>query len=148
MAADTTEEVYTISAPARYGAAASRAAIDIKAFDQKLNGAARVGLPWPSLLGFLRIATNPRAFRSPLTMAAAWEQVSSWLSAEMVWTPEPTERHAGVLGKLLALPGVYGNPGPDAHLAALAIEHGLTLCSTDGDVARFPGLTWLNPLAA
>jgi len=81
-------------------------------------------------------------------MLAAWQQVSTWLSAQTVWTPEPTERHAAVLGELLALPGVYGNLVPDAHLAALAIEHGLTLCSTDGDFARFPGLTWLNPLAA
>jgi toxin-antitoxin system PIN domain toxin len=116
--------------------------------DGKLGGAAPVGLPWLSLLAFLRVATNPRAFRSPLTMAAAWEQVSTWLSAETVWTPEPTERHAAVLGELLALPGVYGNLVPDAHLAALAIEHGPTLCSTDGDFARFPGLTWLNPLSA
>jgi predicted nucleic acid-binding protein len=53
-----------------------------------------------------------------------------------------------VLGTLLALPGTYGNLVPDAHLAALAIEHGLTLCSTDGDFARFPGLTWQNPLVA
>jgi uncharacterized protein len=116
--------------------------------DGKLGGAAPVGLSWPSLLAFLRVATNPRAFRTPLTMTAAWEQVSAWLSAETVWTPEPTERHAAVLGELLALPGVYGNLVPDAHLAALAIEHGLTLCSTDGDFARFPGLTRLNPLSA
>jgi hypothetical protein len=51
-----------------------------------------------------------------------------------------------VLGKLLAFPGVHANLVPDAHLAALAMEHGLTLCSTDGDFARFPGLSWLNPL--
>ncbi|MGH6777178.1 MAG: TA system VapC family ribonuclease toxin [Bradyrhizobium sp.] len=114
--------------------------------DEKLNGTAQVGLPWPSLLAFLRIATNPRAFRHPLTMTVAWEQVSNWLSAETAWTPEPTSRHAAVFGNFLALPGVYGNLVPDAHLAALAIEHGLTLCSTDGDFARFPGLTWLNPL--
>ena len=76
------------------------------------------------------------------------QQVSSWLSGETVWTPEPTERHATVLGKLLALPGVHGNLVPDAHLAALAIEHGLTLCSTDGDFARFPGLIWRNPLVS
>jgi toxin-antitoxin system PIN domain toxin len=114
--------------------------------DAKLGGIARVGLPWPALLAFLRIATNPRAFRSPLTMEEAWHQVTTWLSAETVWTPEPTERHAAVLGELLALPGVYGNLVPDAHLAALAIEHGLTLCSTDGDFGRFPGLTWVNPL--
>jgi len=119
-----------------------------KWLDEKLNGTARVGLPWSSLLAFLRIATNPRAFRSPLSMTDAWEQVSSWLSAETVWVPEPTEHHVAVLGKLLALPGIYGNLVPDVHLAALAIEHGLTLCSTDGDFARFPDLTWLNPLAA
>lgn len=115
--------------------------------DEKLNGATPVGLPWTSLLAFLRIATNPRAFRNPLAMPVAWEQVSNWLSAETVWTPEPTERHAAVLGKLLAQPAVYGNLVPDAHLAALAIEHGLTLCSTDGDFARFPELSWLNPMA-
>ncbi len=116
--------------------------------DGQLSGTAPVGLPWASLLAFLRIATNQRAFRSPLTMAIAWQQVSSWLSADTVWTPEPTERHAAVLGDLLALPGVHGNLVPDAHLAALAIEHGLTLCSTDGDFARFPGLAWRNPLAS
>lgn len=80
-------------------------------------------------------------------MTAAWEQVASWQSAEAAWSPEPSERHAVVLSKLLTLPGMYGNLVPDAHLAALAIEHGLTLCSTDGDFARFPGLNWLNPLA-
>jgi hypothetical protein len=116
--------------------------------DGKVGGTAPVGLPWPTLLAFLRIATNPRAFRRPLTMSTAWEQVSAWLSAEPVWTPEPTERHAAVLGELLALPGVYGNLVSDAHLASLAIQHGLTLCSTDGDFARFPGLVWLNPLSA
>jgi uncharacterized protein len=82
------------------------------------------------------------------SMAIAWQQVSNWLSSETVWTPEPTERHGAVLGNLLALLGAHGNLVPDAHLAALAIEHGLTLYSTDGDFARFPGLTWCNPLAS
>jgi len=72
-------------------------------------------------------------------MATAWQRVSAWLSADPVWMPAPTERHADVLGQLLVAPGVHGNLVPDAHLAALAIEHGLTLCSTDGDFARFPG---------
>ncbi len=81
-------------------------------------------------------------------MMDAWGQVSSWLSADPVWTPAPTERHAQVLAELLALPGVLGNLVSDAHLAALAIEHGLTLCSTDGDFARFPGLSWRNPLTS
>ena len=64
------------------------------------------------------------------------------------WVPEPTEHHAAVLDQLLVLPGIYGNLIQDAHLAALAIEHGLTMCSTDGGFACFTDLTWLNPLTA
>lgn len=115
--------------------------------DDQLSGSVRVGLPWGSLLGFLRIATNRRAFPSPLAITEAWQQVTSWLAADVAWIPHPTERHAETLGTLLAGPGIHGNLVPDAHLAALAIEHGLTLCSTDGDFARFPTLRWLNPLA-
>jgi toxin-antitoxin system PIN domain toxin len=116
-------------------------------FDQQINGVARVGLPWASLLAFLRVTTNPRIFPRPLPMTKAWEQVSAWLACGTVWTPAPTERYAGVLATLLAQPGVHGNLVPDAHLAALAIEHGLTLCSADGDFARFSSLRWHNPLA-
>jgi len=115
--------------------------------DRQLVETPRVGLPWATLLGFLRLATNARVITRPLTMAAAWQQVSQWLACEPAWIPLPTERHGEVLGRLLAEPGMYGNLVPDAHLAALAIEHGLTLCSTDGDFARFPELKWLNPLA-
>jgi uncharacterized protein len=97
-------------------------------------------------MAFLRVTTNPRLFPRPLSMAKAWDQVSVWLACETVWTPAPTERHAGVLATLLAQPGVHGNLVTDAHLAALAIEHGLTLCSADGDFARFSSLRWINPL--
>ena len=116
--------------------------------DRQLGGMARVGLPWLTLLAFLRIATNPRAFPRAMTMALAWRQVSEWLACEPTWIPGPTERHSEILGELLALPGVQGNLVPDAHLAALAIEHGLTLCTTDGDFARFPRLRCRNPLAS
>ena len=115
--------------------------------DRQLGGLARVGLPWPTLLAFLRIATNPRALPRAMTMALAWRQVSEWLACEPAWIPQPTERHGEVLGELLQLPGVHGNLVSDAHLAALAIEHGLTLCTTDGDFARFPKLRCVNPLA-
>ena len=115
--------------------------------DRQLAGVAPVGLPWASLLGFLRLATNARVLTRPLAMSDAWRQVAEWLACEPAWVPQPTEHHAGVLAALLALPGVQGNLVPDAHLAALAIEHGLTLCSTDGDFARFPGLQWRNPLS-
>jgi toxin-antitoxin system PIN domain toxin len=113
---------------------------------RELAGATRVGLPWMSLLGFLRIATNPHAFPRVLTIEVAWRQVENWLSCDSVWIPQPTERHAEVLRALLAQPGMRSNLVPDAHLAALAIEHGLTLCSTDGDFGRFRELKWHNPL--
>jgi toxin-antitoxin system PIN domain toxin len=116
--------------------------------DQQLNRSTRVGLPWVSLLAFLRLVTNPRVFERPEPMVDAWTQVRAWLACEPVWIPHPTDRHADLLSELLVLPGVNANLVPDAHLAALALEHGLTLCSTDGDFARFPTLRWLNPLAA
>ena len=84
----------------------------------------------------------------PLAVADAWEQVRAWLANDTAWIPSPTEQHAEVLGAMLALPGINANLVPDAHLAALAIEHGLILCSADGDFARFPGLRWHNPLIA
>ncbi len=101
-----------------------------------------------SLLGFVRIVTNPRVFERPEPIAEAWRQVSAWLDAEVAWVPQPTQRHREVLGRLLAAAGVQANLVPDAHLAALAIEHGLLLCSSDGDFGRFPELRWQNPLAA
>jgi hypothetical protein len=114
--------------------------------DERLNGTARVGLPWPSLLAFLRLVTNPRVFERPASTRAAWHQVEEWLDCEAVWVPAATERHRQVLGRLLTETPVRANLVPDAHLAALAIEHGLVLASTDGDFARFPGLRFENPL--
>jgi toxin-antitoxin system PIN domain toxin len=111
-----------------------------------LSGSAPVGLPWPSLLGFLRIVTNPRVFEQPEPISEAWDQVAAWLACESAWIPQPGERHVEILASLLADPGVRANLVPDAHLAALAIEHGLLLHSTDGDFARFASLRWSNPL--
>lgn len=115
--------------------------------DSQLSGSARVGLPWPSLLAFVRLVSNPLVVREPASVAAAWRQVREWLDCEVVWVPQPTERHADILGNLCTLSLMTPRLVPDAHLAALALEHGLTLCSTDGDFAKFPGLTWQNPLA-
>lgn len=115
-------------------------------FESQLNSSSRVGLPWHCLLGFLRIVTNPRAFSAAVTTADAWGQIQSWLTCDSVWIPQPTERHAEVFGDLLAQGGIHGNLVSDVHLAALAIEHGLTLCSSDGDFARFRELKWFNPL--
>jgi len=116
--------------------------------DAHLSGTMRVGLPWPSLLAFVRIVSNPAILRSPATPAQAWSQVKQWLGCEAAWIPLPGAQHSDVLSGLLDDSLVTSRLVPDAHLAALAIEHGLTLCSTDGDFARFPGLKWENPLAA
>jgi uncharacterized protein len=116
--------------------------------DAQLNGTAAVAFPWPTLLAFLRIVTNPRIFEEPEPISQAWEQVTAWLACESSWIPQPGDRHAEILADLLADPSVRGNLVQDAHLAALAIEHGLQLCSTDGDFGRFPGLRWSNPLRA
>jgi uncharacterized protein len=116
--------------------------------DERLNGHVQVGLPWPTLLSFLRIVTNPRVFEKPESMADARAQVAAWLEAEPAWIPQPSDRHRTVLERYLSLPGMRADLVPDAHLAALAVEHGLVLCSTDGDFARFPDLRWENPLAS
>lgn len=115
--------------------------------DDQLNQQPRVGLPWPSLLAFVRITTNARVFERPLGIRKAWAQVEAWLSAPASWIPTPGTQHAAVFSSLapqIARPNLV----PDAHLAALAIEHGLKLCSTDGDFARFQELHWENPLAS
>ena len=114
--------------------------------DKRINAAAPVGLPWPSLLAFVRIVSNPRIFDRPARVTGAWRQVESWLAIQSVWVPLPTERHHEVLAPLMANAEGRANLVPDAHLAALAIEHGLVLCSTDGDFARFDGLEWQDPL--
>jgi toxin-antitoxin system PIN domain toxin len=113
-----------------------------------LNGDERVGLPWESLLAFVRIATHPRATRTPLRPTDAWGFVEDWLATPTAWIPVPTEGHATILGGLIAKYRLAGNLVPDGHLAALAIEHGLELASADTDFARFTELRWVNPLAA
>ena len=115
--------------------------------NDKLNGSAQVGLTWQSLLTFVRIVSNPRSFPRAQTIGDAWRQVEEWLDCPPVWIPSPTERHREHLARLLQAASGHSNVVPDAHLAALAIEHGLTLCSNDSDFARFPGLRWENPLA-
>ena len=113
---------------------------------EMLNGRRRVGLPWQTLGAFLRIVTHPRVTTNPLTSAAAWGFVASWLDADPVWIPPATERTAAVYGDLVGLRPATANLVPDAMLAALAIEHGLTVMTADTDFARFPEVTWENPL--
>lgn len=115
--------------------------------DGQLSGDTRVGLPWESLLAFIRLVTNPRVFERPQSVGAAWRHVEAWLDCDCVWVPVPGPAHRSILARLLGDLGGGHNLIPDAHLAALAIEHGLTLCSNDGDFARFKELRWSNPLS-
>jgi len=114
--------------------------------EDRLNGVERVGLPWASLLGFVRIVTNPRIFPAAASLDEARAQIDEWLARPNVFVPEPTSRHPELLAGLLPEAG-RSDHVPDAHLAALAIAYGLTLQTTDRDFARFSGLKWENPIA-
>ena len=114
---------------------------------ERLNGSRRVGLPWQSLGAFLRISTHPRIGPRPLSPEEAWSQVEGWLGAEAAWIPAPTERHAELLRSLVLSYHLRGNAVADAQLAALAVEHGLSVCSADTDFARFREIEWENPVS-
>jgi toxin-antitoxin system PIN domain toxin len=115
--------------------------------EDALNGPARIGLPWASLLAFQRISTHPRAVASPLSPGQAWSYVADWLDADATWIPVPGAKHADILRRLVVDGDLRGNLVSDAHLAALAVEHGVGICSADSDFARFTELTWVNPVA-
>lgn len=115
--------------------------------EEALNGAQRVGIPWPSLWAFARIVTNPRAVTAPLTPAEAWEHVGDWLDAPAAWVPAPGRGHRELLGRLLIAHDLRAGLVSDAALAALCLEHGLTMVSADSDFARFAGLSWFNPVS-
>jgi hypothetical protein len=112
-----------------------------------LSGPDPVALPWAVVLAFLRISTNPRALRQPLEIAEAAAIVSSWFHQPCVLTLEPGERHWAILSALLESAQARGPLVTDAHLAALAIEHGAILATTDRDFSRFDALRVVNPVA-
>lgn len=111
-----------------------------------LNGPHRVGLPWQTLTAFLRIATHSRVFPKPLSPSEAADQVEAWLSAPAAWIPAPGPDHQTVLLDMVRDLRLIGPLLSDAHLAALALEHGTGIWSTDADFARVPGLRWEDPL--
>jgi uncharacterized protein len=113
-----------------------------------LNGPQRVGIPWMSLWAFIRIVTNPRALAQPLMPSAAWDYVQAWLDAPATWIPVPGRGHREILGSLLVQHDLRAGRVTDAVLAAICVEHGLTMISADSDFARFPQIDWINPVAA
>lgn len=113
-----------------------------------LNGQRSVGLPWGVLLAVLRLSTNPRLFPQPLTPELAVELIDGWLALPLVHIAEPGPGHWPILRRLVRQAGTAANLTSDAHLAALAIEHGYTLYSADNDFKRFEGLRHIDPLAS
>jgi len=107
---------------------------------QALNAPAGVGFTWLVLLGFLRLATHPRVYERPLPVSDAVHAVETWLSSPGATILEPTGRHWRVLSGLVTPLGTGGNITNDAHLAAIALEHGVDVCSYDNDFDRFPGI--------
>jgi toxin-antitoxin system PIN domain toxin len=115
-------------------------------WDTQLSGSSIVCLCWTVLCAFIRIATNPRIFEYPLSLEQALDRVQSWLDQPCTRVIRPTERHWTIFRQMLVDGQAVANLVTDAHLAALAIEHGCELVSTDSDFARFSKLKWKNPL--
>lgn len=115
-------------------------------WDTQLSGESPVCLCWLILTSFIRICTNRQIFLKPLTMNQAITRVQSWFDQPCVRLINPTETHWQIFQSMLLDGQAKANLVMDAHLAALAIEHGCTLYSTDSDFSRFPKLKWKNPL--
>jgi hypothetical protein len=113
---------------------------------EALSGPKTVGFSWQTILGFLRLATTPKLFARPLELDEALGTVGAWLARDNVEIVDPTDRHWRILSELLPKSQARGPLIMDAHLAALAIEHGATLCTNDRDFLRFPGLKVEFPL--
>lgn len=137
---DTNVLIYAYDGSSKHHAAAKRW------WEDQLNGSRLVGLSWVALLGFIRLLTNPRVYRNPYSPMEVLTIVGSWLEQPHVKIVLPTEEHFTLLAELIKQVGTAGNLTTDAHLAALAIERGLILQTTDADFSRFPGLKWKNPL--
>lgn len=115
--------------------------------ERTLSGDEPIAFAWIVLLGFLRLSTSPRVLPNPLRPEQALEVVDGWLAQPPVLAVDPGPEHWRILRTLIDEAGTAGNLTTDAHLAAIAIENGAELCSTDTDFARFPRLRWINPVA-
>lgn len=116
-------------------------------WDDQLSQTGPVCLCWTVLSAFIRIGTNPRVFEHPLSLEQAIALIQSWLDQPCTRVVRPTERHWTIFQQMLTDGQAVANLVTDAHLAALAIENGCELASTDSDFARFPKLKWSNPLS-
>ena len=116
-------------------------------WDNQLSHGGPVCLCWTVLSAFIRIGTNHRVFEQPLSLEQALARIQSWLDQPCTRIVRPTEQHWAIFQQMLTDGQAVANLVTDAHLAALANEHGCELASTDSDFARFPKLKWSNPLS-
>ena len=114
--------------------------------ESALAGPELIRFAWLTLWAFLRIATNPRVFGRPLSASEAMAAIAAWLAQPAAGVIEPGERHWDILRELVREGQASGSLVMDAVLAAIALEHGATLCTTDRDFSRFARLKWRNPL--
>lgn len=112
-----------------------------------LSGPRPMAFAWVTLIGYVRLSTNKHVMTKPLTVDVAEADVRRWLARKNAVVLHPTERHVDIFFRFLSVAGTGGNITTDAHLAALAFEHGAELFSADADFSRFPGVRWTNPLA-
>jgi uncharacterized protein len=113
--------------------------------DTALSGNEEVAFAWVVLLAVLRLTTKSAVFTSPLTPGEAFDVVDGWLAQPCAVLVHPTPRHASLLRGLVSSAGTAGNLTTDAHLAALSLEYGATVCSYDADFSRFPGISVVTP---
>lgn len=113
--------------------------------ERVMSSSETIGIPTAVAVGYLRLTTSRRVMADPLDVRTAVDVISGWYRRSNVTAPEPTARHYHVVADLLSAIGTGGNLVTDAHLAALAIEHGAELCSFDHDFGRFEGLRWVEP---
>ena len=116
-------------------------------WERMLSGTARVGMPWVSIMAFLRICTNPRIFSQSLPPEAAIAYIDEWLDEPPVQLVALGTGHWPILRNLLLQTGMAANLTTDAHIAALALEQGHSVYSAANDFQRFPGLKHVNPLS-
>ena len=131
-----------------YNADAAQHLVARRWLEEQLSAPDLFCFSWQTITAFLRISTNPRAFAQPLSPNEATAIVSAWLERPQMVILRPGERHWQIFSELLIAGQASGPLVMDAHLAALAIEHGCVLATTDRDFARFPGLNTCDPLSA
>jgi toxin-antitoxin system PIN domain toxin len=101
---------------------------------------AGVGFAWLALVGFIRLSTRTGVFPQALAVEQAMAAVHHWLACPGAQVVHAGPRHAALLGRLLLGAGTAGNLTNDAHLAAIALEHGAVVGTFDRDFLRFAGL--------